>query len=278
MTLKPLCPYYNVGYCKYKDKCSKDHAKEDCKDLICDTKKCNRRHRRHCKFGPKCSFYKKNACEFLHISNHNSNIQKKLEDMQMETKKCFSEAEHLKEEIKSLKETIAKQKTQLSASDKDKQSISKSSNNQVDTLKVKVAALEEEKIKFVSFISEGKEHMKEKDKLIKSLKQQLSAIKKRDTDVSVDSSIRSLFKCDKCEFNATNEERLKLHKNSEHTVVYPCHKCQHKSETQNGLENHLKQHVITYDCRMCTMRFKRKSFFNTHMQTKHPDTVAAHDS
>ena len=33
-----LCSYYNVGYCKYKNKCSKEHAKADCIDQKCQKK------------------------------------------------------------------------------------------------------------------------------------------------------------------------------------------------------------------------------------------------
>ena len=30
MTSKMFCPFYNVGFCKFKDNCSKEHADEDC--------------------------------------------------------------------------------------------------------------------------------------------------------------------------------------------------------------------------------------------------------
>ena len=30
MTEKVFCPFYNVGYCKYKDKCSNEYAQPEC--------------------------------------------------------------------------------------------------------------------------------------------------------------------------------------------------------------------------------------------------------
>ena len=40
MNVKPKCPFFNVGYCKYKDKCSKEHANLECSDQECKDKNC----------------------------------------------------------------------------------------------------------------------------------------------------------------------------------------------------------------------------------------------
>ena len=37
-----MCPYYNIGYCKYKNKCSKEHAKVECLEQKCPKKKCKK--------------------------------------------------------------------------------------------------------------------------------------------------------------------------------------------------------------------------------------------
>lgn len=38
MREKSLCPFFNVEYCKYKDKCSDEHAKHNCEDPNCKKK------------------------------------------------------------------------------------------------------------------------------------------------------------------------------------------------------------------------------------------------
>ena len=32
---KVICPFYSVGYCKFKDQCRKEHPKEDCRNSSC---------------------------------------------------------------------------------------------------------------------------------------------------------------------------------------------------------------------------------------------------
>ena len=52
---KNICPYYRVGYCKYKNKCKLFHPKENCGDRKCRDKACTKRHRKPCKYGQTCS-------------------------------------------------------------------------------------------------------------------------------------------------------------------------------------------------------------------------------
>ena len=66
MTGKSLCSFFNVGYCKYKDRCTNEHAKWDYEDNKCKNFNCPKRHRKPCKNGTKCRFHIKNKCEFKH--------------------------------------------------------------------------------------------------------------------------------------------------------------------------------------------------------------------
>ena len=79
--------FFNVGYCKYKDRCSKEHAKGDCEDNKCKKQSCQKRHRKPCKNGTEYRFNIKNKCEFKHITESQTrnikNIQ--LEASQLET-------------------------------------------------------------------------------------------------------------------------------------------------------------------------------------------------
>ena len=65
---KTFCHVYNIGYCKYKTKCLKEHAKIDCLIEGCNSEICYKRHRKHCLYGNKCAYKQKNSCE----SEHNS--------------------------------------------------------------------------------------------------------------------------------------------------------------------------------------------------------------
>ena len=58
--------FYNVGYCKHKEKCRFEHGLEDC-DNKCDYKQCIKRHRQVFKNGNNCKF--KLRCEFKHTLN-----------------------------------------------------------------------------------------------------------------------------------------------------------------------------------------------------------------
>ena len=46
MSVKSFCPFFNVGFCKFKDNCSKEHAKADCEDIDCMKSKCTKSQRR----------------------------------------------------------------------------------------------------------------------------------------------------------------------------------------------------------------------------------------
>ena len=60
-----VCPYYNVGYCKQKDNCSKSHPSVEC-ETKCKIKTCLKRHKKPCKDKDLCKFLKSNSCEFKH--------------------------------------------------------------------------------------------------------------------------------------------------------------------------------------------------------------------
>ena len=49
-----VCPYYSVGYCKFRDQCIRIHFTEDCENSSCKRKGCLKRHRSQCQFGGSC--------------------------------------------------------------------------------------------------------------------------------------------------------------------------------------------------------------------------------
>ena len=44
------CNFYNVGYCRYKERCSYRHPKNNCLVPACRNKSCDKRHPKDCKF------------------------------------------------------------------------------------------------------------------------------------------------------------------------------------------------------------------------------------
>ena len=69
MAEKKLCPFWNVEFCKYGDKCKIEHAQGDCGVEKWDRKICHKRQIKQCKFGEECKYFKKYSCQFLHYNN-----------------------------------------------------------------------------------------------------------------------------------------------------------------------------------------------------------------
>ena len=63
------CEYFNKGYCKQTDKCTKTHPIKECDGDCNDKKTCPKRHRVPCKNLKKCDFYASKSCEFLHVEH-----------------------------------------------------------------------------------------------------------------------------------------------------------------------------------------------------------------
>ena len=93
-----MCSFYNVWYCKYKDKCSNVHAKGDCEDKTCIKTLCHKRHRKTCKHGLECNFNSNNKCEFKHDPKH-------LTGNNVNSSELLYQTKSLKLEIKNLHST-----------------------------------------------------------------------------------------------------------------------------------------------------------------------------
>ena len=71
---KVICPFYSVGYCKFKDQCHKKLPTEECNNSLCQRKWCLKRHRKQCKCGLSYKLYKLDkSCEFLQLHTNVSN-------------------------------------------------------------------------------------------------------------------------------------------------------------------------------------------------------------
>ena len=100
---KVVCPFYSVGYSKFKVQCHKEYPQEDCSNSLCQRKGCFKRHRKQCRYGGSCKLYiKDKSCEFLHSQNKLSthdNKHKNVTGQIRESEECIIK---LKQEVLEL--------------------------------------------------------------------------------------------------------------------------------------------------------------------------------
>ena len=109
------CLFNDCGFCKYKEKCSKQHFIEKCREENCN-KECSKRHPKECKHGLECRFLRKKICAYDHealdnkVSEHEKlskldnnmkiveNDLKEFKEMRAICEKQLKEIEELKRE------------------------------------------------------------------------------------------------------------------------------------------------------------------------------------
>ena len=104
-----ICPYHRVGYCKYKEHCKHFHSSENCRENKCRNKKCNKRHRKPCRFGETC--IRIESCEFLHsqqrrTTTDTSDENNKLERLEELINAKDAQVKELTEKVKLLETTV----------------------------------------------------------------------------------------------------------------------------------------------------------------------------
>ena len=81
------CPYFRVGYCKYKNHCKHFHSSENCLEGECSGKNCTKRHRKPCRYGETCARIA--FCEFLHEETRRRSID--TFSIEIDQIKCLTE-------------------------------------------------------------------------------------------------------------------------------------------------------------------------------------------
>ena len=69
------CSYFDRGFCKLKNACTKKHPSQDCGGQCDDIISCPCRHRMECKNKRSCLFVKSNSCEYLHTETWEEELQ-----------------------------------------------------------------------------------------------------------------------------------------------------------------------------------------------------------
>ena len=104
----PKCWFNDVGYCKFKEECKKEHSFSVCQNKSCD-KKCQKRHPKECKYKDECKFLQKGICSFSHDYNNaeNENLESRMKALEesFAISKGESEAKikHLEEEMEKIR-------------------------------------------------------------------------------------------------------------------------------------------------------------------------------
>ena len=72
MASNTFCRFNLNGYCRYRDQCKYQHAKETCENTKCDQKSCMKRHPRNCKYYSEFGYCKfGDYCAFRHSRSEN---------------------------------------------------------------------------------------------------------------------------------------------------------------------------------------------------------------
>ena len=105
------CVFYNTGYCKQGDDCSKIHPKSNCEDEDCFDDTCVKRHPNLCKFGRRCRYNRKNICLYLHVTNDST--PENFKALENKFDKKFTLFENQNEKLKNSMEKLIDDKFTL---------------------------------------------------------------------------------------------------------------------------------------------------------------------
>ena len=251
-TQTTICKYNQMGFCKYRQQCTKMHVNEVCKKhLQCKDSTCTLRHPKKCKtfsaFG-NCKFVK---CAYFHVKDE---VDLKVEMLENYVKK-------LKEEVLQLNQNSQKYDEK------------------------KIAGLERELQTLKEDVSNLTISIKTTEKLVKDLSTKYKATKDRATMKEGE----KIQKCDICDYKCKKTVTLNKHINTKHPRIgVKCDKRQktlqrkenieqHKEseyksnieskadiETENDTQNDIKTDIS--ECSICEDKFLTEEEYTHHIQ------------
>ena len=262
------CVYYNTGYCKNGEDCSKIHPETNCEDQDCFDDKCEKRHPNPCKFGRRCRRNRKKICLYLHANtdydhenfktlenkfkNKFTVIEKQTEGLQNSFEKLIDDKfTHFEQQINNLRKDL------------------EIKNSHINALEMRMGELEKE----------HHAHKKQQEKKIKDLenscKQKLKKEKNSESAVPEDSAIQ----CNNCDFKTTSRQGLKIHNSKVHSKInfqeFPaaCDICEKVLQNETELKKHKKSqhtyHSVRYQCNECDFLANEVETLNVHFRIKH---------
>ena len=111
-----VCLFHKYGFCRNGDQCRKTHFKEICSNKECDSRSCNKRHPRPCRFFRNNDFCKFNSkCSFSHkLPKYVEDQNSRMELLERKTKNLEKQIDDQNEPIRELKKSlIENQKSEL---------------------------------------------------------------------------------------------------------------------------------------------------------------------
>ena len=98
MATQNICNFNKFGFCKFRDRCRKQHVNDKCENSSCDISVCMRRHPRRCKY---YSEYKRckygEWCRFEHVENV-SNVE--IDDLKKENESILTKLAGIENTLK----------------------------------------------------------------------------------------------------------------------------------------------------------------------------------
>ena len=103
-----ICMFDKYGFCKEREKCEKTHLTEICVQEECDSKKCDKRHPRPCKYFQQNGYCKyKSNCKYGHKQSGCCKDQNlRIEALEKKNEKLTTLIEDQNEAIRKLKDEI----------------------------------------------------------------------------------------------------------------------------------------------------------------------------
>ena len=103
-----VCKHYKFGFCKFGEKCHKQHLKETCQTEDCNLKTCHKRHPKICKFfsvNQVCKFG--DACCYKHkLSASHCKILEQISSLQATISSMSESIQALEDEILRLRSPL----------------------------------------------------------------------------------------------------------------------------------------------------------------------------
>ena len=103
-----VCKHFKFGFCKFGEKCRKQHLKETCQTYDCQVKTCNKRHPRICKYfsvNQICKFG--DTCCYKHkLSTHHCNILEQVSSLHATISSLSESIQALENEILKLQGSL----------------------------------------------------------------------------------------------------------------------------------------------------------------------------
>ena len=234
------CYYYNRGYCKKKKKCLFFHPTSDCKENCTVKNKCDKRHRKKCKYGDRCYHNIQNICEFKHEMSESNNREDKIRNKEISNLKENTENIYkekiitLEKEVMLLKNELEKEKETESKQRKDMETIRKTLHDQSMT---NLDTIKEMKI----------QHKKEIEKIKNKYVLEIEIFKnKRNKEENERAEHRK---------NEIKDLYIKMEKLKEKEIIN-CKNCINMHTESINSEEHIKinHEQTTYNCKGCTFK------------------------